>query len=142
MECTHGKLCTWLSDGLCCHNSDCLTNLYGFSCCHVRTITSGAYTTLTLTGKDCTDLNLLKCIAVLVNALLHHTLSTAWSNHMVCLYNDITIFIFNVFCRETSCNTFLKTFDLFISIHECRYIHSRNRLTRFYAVCIVNDQFL
>ena len=57
MECTHGKLCTRLTDRLSCDNTNSLTNLNCFTGCHVCTITFCADTNLAFTGQDCTDLN-------------------------------------------------------------------------------------
>ena len=51
MESTHGQLCTWLTDRLCCDDTNRLTNLYRLTGSHVRTITFCADTNLALTGK-------------------------------------------------------------------------------------------
>ena len=73
---------------------------------------------------------------------------------MICFNKNLSIFVCDGLAGETSCDTFLKVFDFLFAIHEafdihtgnliseCRYIHSRNRLTRFCTVAVMNDQFL
>ena len=62
MEGTHGQLCTGFTDGLCCNNTNCFTNLNRFTGCHVGTVTFCTDTIVGTTGKNRTDLDLLNRI--------------------------------------------------------------------------------
>ena len=62
---------------------------------------------------------------------------------MVCFYNDISIFVTDRVTGETSCNSLLKTLDLFFSIHERSYPHSRDlSACTLTAVGLTNDHML
>ena len=50
MECTHGQLCTRLTDRLGCNNTNCFTNLYRLSGCHVCTVALSTHTNVGLTA--------------------------------------------------------------------------------------------
>ena len=142
MECTHGKLCTRLTDRLCCNNTNRFTNLNSFTSCHVCTITFSADTNLALTAKDRTDLNFFNRVTGCIYAFTHDTGSTFWCDHMVCLNKNFSIFVCDGLTGETSCNTFLKIFDLFFTIHESFDIHTGDFFSILTAVCFTNDKFL
>ena len=142
MECTHGKLCTRLTDRLSCDNTNRLTNLNCFTGCHVCTITFRADTNLAFTGQDCTDLNFIDWSTICVYALFHDTGSTFWCDHMVCFNKNLSIFVCDGLAGETSCDTFLKVFDFLFAIHETFDIHTGNLVSVFTAVGFTNDQFL
>src|SRR5699024_5342736 len=112
MEGTHGQLCTWLADRLGCDNTDRFTNLYRFTGSHVCAVTFCADTDLTPTGEDGTDLYCIVRFPVFSYSVFYHTGGTFRSDHMVGLNDHIAVFIFNSLAGETSCDTFLKTFDL------------------------------
>ena len=61
---------------------------------------------------------------------------------MVLLNKYIAIFIYDILAQVTSCNTLLEALDLFISIHECMYIHSRDRTILRCTVYFVNNKLL
>ena len=96
------------------------------------------------TGQNCTNLNFIKRLSVLVHALGHYPCRTFRSNHMVRLNNHFTVFILNRLTGKTSCNTLLKALNLFFSIRKCFYIHSRNLCPLFFrtAVCLPDNQIL
>ena len=125
MECTHGKLCTRLTDRLCCDDTNRFTNLNGFTCCKVRTVTFRTDTNFTFTCKDCTDLNFLdRSACLVVHAFFHDTGCTFWCDHMVSFNDNFAIFILNCLTGETTCDTFLKYFDLFFTVCKGFYIHT------------------
>ena len=142
MERTHGKLCTRLSDRLSCYDTYCLADLNDFSGRHVRAVALCTYAVLASAGKDRTDLHSADRLTVLIHTFLDDALSTSRCDHMVRLDKYIAFFILDVLAGETSCDTILEALDLFICIHECTYIHSRNLLIRSHAVSIVDDQLL
>src|SRR5699024_10484794 len=142
MEGTHGKLCTWLTDGLSRNNTDRFTYLYWLTSCHVGAVTFCADTDLALTGKDCTDLHCIVWLAVFSYTVLHHTCSTYRSDHMVCLNDNTSIFLFNSLAGETSCNTLLKAFDLFLAVSKSFYPHTWDFAFIFAAVYFPDDHFL
>ena len=142
MECTHSQLCTRLTDRLRSNNTNSLTNLNSFTSCHVCTITFCADTNLTLTGQNCTDLDFFDRSTSFAYTFTHDTCSTSWGDHMVCLNKNFTIFICDSLTCKTTCDTFLKVFDFFFSIHEAFDIHTRDFRSVFAAVCLTNDQFL
>ena len=61
---------------------------------------------------------------------------------MVCFYKHITIFIFDCLAGETSCDTFLQTFDFFFSVCEFLHIHTRNLISAFRTIHLTNNQLL
>ena len=142
MECTHGQLCTRFTDGLSSNDTDCFTNLNGFPCCHVCTVTFCTNTILTFTCKDCTDLHCIQWFTVFVNRFFHDSFCTLRCDHVICFDDDISILVFQIFTRESSCDTLLQTFDFFISVHECFYIHSRNLFSFCRTITVVNDKLL
>ena len=142
MECTHGKLCTRLTDRLCCDDTNRFSNLNSFTSCHICTVTFSADTNLALTGQDRTDLNFFDRTTVSVYTLTHDTCCTSWCDHMVCFNKNFTIFVCDGLAGETSCDTFLKVLDLFLAIHEAFDIHTRDLRSVFTAVCFTNDKFL
>ena len=142
MECTHSQLCTRLPDRLSCDNTNSLTNLNCFTSCHVCTVTFSADTNFALTGQDCTDLNFFDRTTVCTYAFTHDTCSTSWCDHMVCFNKNFTVFVCDCLTGETSCDTFLKIFNLFFTIHEASDIHTRDFRSVFAAVCFTNDKFL
>ena len=143
MESTHGQLCTWLTDRLCCNDTNRLTNLYRLTGSHVRTITFCADTNLALTGKDGTDLQFVDRSACLVAyALFHDTGCTLRCDHVVCFNKDFSVFILNCLTGETSCDTLLKTLDLFFSVHESTNDHTGDLCSVLTAVRLTNDQIL
>ena len=142
MERTHGKLCTRLADRLCSHDTDCLAYLYHFSGRHVRAVALRTYAVLAAAGKNRTDLNLADRLPVLIHAFLHHAFCTARRDHMVCLHKHIAFLVLDVLAGETSCDTVFQALNLFVCIHECMHIHSRNLLIRSDTVCIVDDELL
>ena len=142
MERTHGKLCTRLTDRLCSHDTDSLSDLYDFAGRHVGAIAFRTYAVLAAAGKDRTDLNLADRFSALIHTLLDHALCTARCDHVVLLHEHIAVFVFDILAGETSCDTILQALDLFVSVCECVYIHSRNLLIRSHTVCIVDDQLL
>ena len=95
MECSHGKLCTRLTDGLCGDNTDRFTNLYRLTGCHVGTVTFRAYTHVGTAGKNGTDLHTCNRISLFINAFIHNIRRTARCNHMVCFNNNISVFVTN-----------------------------------------------
>ena len=50
MECTHGQLCTRLTDRLSCDDTNCFTNLYRLSGCHVCAVALSTHTNVGLTA--------------------------------------------------------------------------------------------
>ena len=142
MEGSHGKLCTRLANGLCRDNTNSLAHLYRLSGRHVSSVALRAHAVMRFTGKDGTDLNLLRRFSIFIHTIFHNSLRTFWSNHMICFYDNITVFIMNILAQEASCNTFLKAFNLFISIHECLNIHSGDFFPIFTAVNIMNNHVL
>ena len=95
MEGSHCQLCTRLTDGLCSDNTNCFTNLYCLSGCHVCTIALGADTCFALTCQGCTDLHAL-CAA------LDHGICTARCDHMVLRDDHIASLIKDIFCCITA----------------------------------------
>ena len=143
MEGTHGKLCSRFSDRLRRNDADSLTDLDRFSGRHVGAVALGANTVLALAGQDRTDLHALQRISLFIHASFHDTLRAPRSNHMIRLYKNIAFLILDVITGETTCNTLLQTFDLFVSIHECFYIHARNLFFFLVdTVAVVDDQLL
>ena len=125
VESTHGKLCTWLTDRLSSDDTDRFTNLYRLAGCKVRAVTFRTDTNFTFTCKDCTDLNFLdRSASLVVHALFHDAGCTFRCDHMVGFYDNFAIFILNCLTGETTCDTFLKSFDLFFTIYERFYIHT------------------
>ena len=61
---------------------------------------------------------------------------------MVCFDKYIAVFVFDILAGKTSCDTLLEALDLFVAVHECAHIHSRNLLSRLHTVGVVDDQFL
>ena len=107
MECTHGQLCTRFTDWLSCDNTNSFTNLDRLTCCHVRTITFRADTDVWFTRKNRTNLHFCNRSTVFVHTKFHYLFCTFWCYHMVCFYDDISIFIINCLTYITSCDTFL-----------------------------------
>ena len=142
MESTHGKLCTWFTDRLSSNDTYRFTNLYRLSCSHVCTVTFCTNTYMALTGKNCTDFHCIIWFAFCIYTLCYHSGSTFWCNHVICFYNDISVFIFDSLTGETSCNTFLKTFNLFFSIYKSFYPHTWNFAFAFTTVYFTYNQFL
>src|SRR5699024_1128616 len=142
MEGTHGKLCTRLTDGLCRDNSDSLSDLNALACRHVGSVALRADTDLGLTGQDCTDLDLLKRLAVLVHTLAHNTSGALRSDHMVRLHNDVAVLVLDGVAGETACDTLLQALDLRFSFHARLAPPTRNLVFSFGAVCLANDQVL
>ena len=125
VESTHGKLCTWLTDRLSSDDTDRFTNLYRLAGCKVRTVTFRTDTNFTFTCKDCTDLNFLdRSACLVVHAFFHDAGSTFRCDHMVGFYDNFAIFILNCLTGETTCDTLLKSFDLFFTIYKRFYIHT------------------
>ena len=60
---------------------------------------------------------------------------------MVCFYKDFAVFILNGLAGESSCDTLLQAFDLFLAVCKCFYIHTRNFFA-FAAVHLTDDQIL
>ena len=61
---------------------------------------------------------------------------------MICLYDHIAVFILDGFTGETSRNTLLEAFDLFLSLHESLHCHARNLVFPFAAVYFPDNQLL
>ena len=139
MEGTHGQLCTRFTDRLSSNDTYRFTNLYCFTCCHVCTIAFCADTNMTFTGKNGTDFYCIVASSICFYTVIYDSCSTFWCNHMICFYDYFTIFIFNCLTGETACDTFLKTFDFFSSIHEGFYPHTRNFVSVFTTVNFTND---
>ena len=79
----------------------------------------------TFTCKDCTDLNFLdRSACLVVHAFFHDAGSTFRCDHMVGFYDNFAIFILNCLTGETTCDTLLKSFDLFFTIYKRFYIHT------------------
>ena len=142
MESTHGQLCTRLTDGLCGDDTYRLTNLNSFSCCHVGTITFCTDTNFTFTAQNRTDLDLVVRFAFCIDTFAHDLSCTFRCDHVVCFYKHITIFIFDCLAGETSCDTFLQTFDFFFSVCEFPHIHTRNLISAFRTIHLTNNQLL
>src|SRR5699024_5765553 len=51
VECTHGKLCTRFTDGLCCNNSYRFADFYISACRHVTSVTVLTYNMFRITSK-------------------------------------------------------------------------------------------
>ena len=142
MESTHGKLCTWFTDRLRSNNTNSFTNLYRFTCCHVCAVTFCTNTDVAFTGKNCTDFNCIVRLAFCIYTFIYYTSSTFWCNHVVCFHDNISVFILNCLAGETSCNTFLKTFDFLFSVNKSFYPHSRDFAFAFATVYFTYNQFL
>ena len=97
---------------------------------------------MTAAAKDRTDLDLLDRITIFIYTDAHDLACSAWCDHVVCLYDQITVFIFDIFAGETSCDTVFQTFDRFFSIHECFYIHTWDFAAVFTTIGFTDDQFL
>ena len=126
MESTHRKLCTRLTDRLCGDDSDRLSNLDWFTCCHVCSITLRTDAKMRFTGQDRTDLHLLDFAAVFIHTFCDDRRRTLRCNHVVCLYNDISFTVADRLTGVASCDTLLKALNLFVSIRKCFDIHTRN----------------
>ncbi len=116
MECTHGKLCTRFSDRLCSNNTNCFSYLYRLFCCHVRSITFCTNTNVGTTGKNRTDLNL--CFISCINNCfcIDDTGCSFRCDHMICLYDDLTVIVQNRLTGIAACNTLFQRLDYFFSI--------------------------
>ena len=143
MECSHGKLCTRLTDGLCGDNTNCFTNLYRLTGCHVGTVTFRTDSHVGTAGKNSTDLHTGDRISVLINTLIHNIRCTARCNHMVCFNNNVSVFVTDCLTGETSGNTFFQTFDFLLTFHKCLNDHSRNlTVCSCTTVRLTNDHML
>ena len=95
MECTHGKLCTRLTDGLGSGNTCRFADLNGLTGGKVGTVTLGTCAVLGFTGQHGTDL-------YLGVSGFHDLGSTLCSDHAVSCYDDISILVQDIFCCKTS----------------------------------------
>src|SRR5699024_7316352 len=107
MEGTHGQLGTRLSDGLCGDNTYSLTYLYRLAGRHVGAVALRADTAVRTAGQDGTDLDLCQRLSVFIHTFLCDQLSTLRCNHVVCFYQHIAVFIFDIFAQIASCDTLL-----------------------------------
>ena len=144
MECTHGKLCTRLTNRLGGNNTNCLSYLYRFFCRHVRTITFCTNTYMRLAGQNRTNFNL--CFISCVNNCfcIHNAGGALRRNHMIRFHDNIPIVIFYRLTGITSGNTLFQRLNHFASIHESAYPHTRN-LVGFAvrtAISLTDNQFL
>ena len=142
MECTHGKLCTRLTDGLSSDNTDSLTNLYRLTCCHVSTITFCTDTDVRLTCQDCTDLN--PCLRTGIHNSLcsHNTCCALRCDHVVCLHDQFTVIIINILTGESSCNTFFQRLDQLLAICKLANLHARNLVSFCTTVNLTDGKLL
>ena len=116
MESTHGKLCTRLTDRLCCDNTNRFTNLYRLTGCHVGTVTFCTDTDFASAGKNGTDLHFIDCSACFADALFHNAGCTLRRNHMVGFYKNFAVFVIDGVAGISSCNTFLQALDFFLAV--------------------------
>ena len=116
MECTHSKLCTRLTDRLCCYDTNCFTDLNRLTCCKVGTVTLSTNTDMGFTGKYCTNLNLCFCSVFSNLFTLAYKCGTLWRNHVVCFYDKLSIITVYIFAGKTSCNSLLKFLDYILSV--------------------------
>ena len=142
MEGTHRQLCTRLTDGLCRDDTNRLTDLYRLTGRHVCAVALCTDTDMGTTGQDRTNLDFLELLTVLIYAFLHDTSRTFRCNHVVGLYKDFSISVLDILAGETSCDTLLQTLDLFFSIRELLYIHTRNLALAAPAVHLTDNQIL
>ena len=137
MERTHGQLCTRLTDGLGRDDTDCLSHLYRLTGSHVGTVAFCTASHLWLTGQHRPDLDLCK-------TCIDNGLGPSRSDHVIWLYKNFSCLrMFDLFCGITPCDSVLKTFDDFLSVHERLHIHARNLSVRIQStVCFPDDQIL
>ena len=107
VEGSHGKLCTGLTDRLCSDDSDCFTYLYCLASSHVCAVALCTDTYVGTAGQDGTNLYFLNGISVLIHASAQNPCGTAGRNHMVVLYNHLTVFIVNILAGISSCDSVL-----------------------------------
>ena len=142
VESTHCKLCTRLTDRLSSDNTNCLTNLYCLTGCHVCTVAFCTNTDFRTAGKNCTDFYFLKRFSVLIYTFAHNQSCTFRCDHMICCNKYVSVCIVNIFTCKTSCDTLLEALDFLFAIHECTYVHTSSLTSIFTAICLTNDQIL
>ena len=142
MEGTHGQLCTRLTDGLRRDDSDRFADLYCFACRHVRAIASCTDTVAGTAGEDRTDLDPLKRLTVFIHTVADNAGCTLRRDHMVCLYDHISVFVLQCIAGETSCDTILQALDLLFSVGKRLYPHTRDFVFSFRTVYLTDDQLL
>ena len=142
MECTHGQLCTRLTDRLGCNNPYRFTYLYRFAGSHIRSVTLRADTYFAAASQNSTDFHFLNGSACLADTFTHDTGSTLRCNHMVRLNQNFSVFIADCLTGISSGDTFLKTFNFFFSIHESAHIHTWNLVFLAAAIRFTDNQFL
>ena len=106
MECTHGKLCTRLTDGLRRNNADSLTDLYSLTGCQVLAVALRADTHVGTAGKCGTNLDSRDIRS-------DNHIRTLRRNHMICLDDYLAgLRIDDILCRIAAADTFLQRLDL------------------------------
>ena len=140
VECTHGQLCTRLTDGLCGNDTNSLSDLYRLACRHVCAVALGADTDMALTCQDCTDLNSISA-ELLKN--LDNGCGTFRRTHMVCLDNNFSgIRICDRLSDISACQSLLESLDGLFTVRKALDLHVRDRSLAFTAVCLTDDKVL
>ncbi len=142
MESTHRKLRTRLSNRLGCDNADRFTYLNRFTCCHIRTVAFRTDTIMGTARENRTDFYLLNGLAFFVYAYAQNLCCTAGCNHVVFLYDNVTIPIPDFFTGISAVDSVFQSFNRFFAIHKGLYGHARDFVSSFATIHFPYNQFL
>ena len=143
MEGTHRKLGTWLTYGLSRYDTDSLAYLNRLTGSHVRSVALRTYGVLGTAGKDISYLYTLYRIAVGIHTAAQYSVRASGSDHVVCLYDHLSLVVVDRLAREASRDTIPKLLDNGLVIHKRAYIHTGYLSVRtLTAVTLTNDKLL
>ena len=142
VECSHGQLCAGLTDGLCRDNTYRFTYLDHFAGSHVGAVALRADSHVRSAGQDGTDLKSFDPASALVHASLEDRCSTAGSDHVILLNNDVAISILDIFADNAAGDAVSEILDHCLAVCKCLDGHAGNGFLTFAAVDLTDDKFL
>ena len=113
VERTHGQLSTWLTNGLSCNHTNCLTGVNQFTACQVATITVRTQTMTGFTSNRCTDFDFIDA------GLVDHIYQFLGQQRTGFNQSFASRRIDNIRSCNTTQNTLTQSFNYVTALYHC-----------------------